>query len=276
MNAAKQGKEGFEMSWSSLEGKAGFVTGAARGLGRCCAVALAGAGADVIGADILDDELEETVRLCADLPGRVVARHVDVTREEDVVGLVQAVVGEFGSLSYLVNDAGMQIEQYLLETTNEAWERQQAVNVKGVFWGCKHGIKAMLEQGRGGSIVNIASSLSLAADPMLPAYTSSKHAVLGLTRTIAVTRDYARPGIRANAVCPGDMDTPLVQAYFEAHDDPAEARRAIAAAYPVERIADPAEVANVVVFLVSDDASFVNGTSIVVDGGLMAALYTSA
>ena len=110
---------------------------------------------------------------------------------------------------------------------------------------------------------------------MLTAYTASKHAVLGLTRSIAVTRELARAGIRANAVLPGDMNTPMVQQYFAAHADPELARQEISSAYPMERIAEPAEVANVVRFLVSDDASFVNGAAIVVDGGLGAALYTN-
>jgi NAD(P)-dependent dehydrogenase (short-subunit alcohol dehydrogenase family) len=108
---------------------------------------------------------------------------------------------------------------------------------------------------------------------MLTAYTTSKHAVLGLTRRIAVTRPFARTGIRANAVLPGDMDTPMVQQYFAAHDDPEQARRQIAAVYPVERIADPAEVAGVVRFLVSDESSFVNGAAITVDRGVSAQLY---
>ena len=126
-----------------------------------------------------------------------------------------------------------------MDTTNEDWETIEATNVRGPFWVCKHGAAAMLRLGRGGSIVNVASVLSICADPMLTAYTTSKHAVLGLTRSIAVTRALARAGIRANAVLPGDMDTPMVQQYFAAHEDPEEARRQISSCYPVERIADP-------------------------------------
>ena len=163
----------------------------------------------------------------------------DVTDEAGVVVALAEVEKCFGGVDYIVNNAGKQIERDLLDTTNEDWETIEATNVRGPFWVCKHGAAAMLRLGRGGSIVNVASVLSICADPMLTAYTTSKHAVLGLTRSIAVTRPLARAGIRANAVLPGDMDTPMVQQYFAAHEDPEEARRQISSCYPVERIADP-------------------------------------
>jgi NAD(P)-dependent dehydrogenase (short-subunit alcohol dehydrogenase family) len=265
-----------ECGMNSCTGRSGIVTGASGGLGRAIVLALAAHEANVVALSRNHDGLRETAELVRELPGQVSVLQADVTDEEAVRGAVDDVERQFGSIDYVVNNAGKQIERDFLDTTNDDWEAINATNVRGPFWMCKYAAQAMLRQQHRGSIVNIASVLSISADPMLTAYTTSKHAVLGLTRSIAVTRPLARLGIRANAVLPGDMDTPMVQQYFAAHDDPDEARRQIASAYPVERIADPAEVANVVRFLVSDDSSFVNGAAIVVDGGLGASLYTSA
>jgi NAD(P)-dependent dehydrogenase (short-subunit alcohol dehydrogenase family) len=249
------------MEMGKCTDKSGLVTGASGGLGRAIVLDLAADGANVVALSRSDEGLRETAALAAGLPGSVRVLRADVTDEAGVVVAIAEVEKCFGGVDYIVNNAGKQIERDFLETTNEDWETIEATNVKGPFWVCKHGAAAMLRLGRGGSIVNVASVLSICADPMLTAYTTSKHAVLGLTRSIAVL--------------PGDMDTPMVQQYFAAHEDPEVARRQISSFYPVERIADPAEVAHVVRFLVSDDASFVNGASIVVDGGLCAALYTS-
>lgn len=260
---------------TSCRGKSGLVTGASGGLGRAIVLALAADGANVVALSRNADGLRETAELAAGMDGTVATLAADVTDESAVIDAVRSVENRFGAVDYVVNNAGMQIERGFLETTNADWDAIDATNVRGPFWVCKHAAEAMVRLGRGGSIVNIASVLSTSADPMLTAYTASKHAVLGLTRSIAVTRPLAREGIRANAVLPGDMETPMVQQYFAAHDDPEEARRQISSFYPVERIAHPAEVAGVVRFLVSDEASFVNGASIVVDGGLGAALYAS-
>lgn len=259
----------------SCTAKSGLVTGASGGLGRATVLAVAAHGANVVALSRNADKLQETAQMAHDLPGTVFAVQADVTDERSVVDALTRVETSFGTLDFVVNNAGRQIERNFLETTNEDWDTIDLTNVRGPFWVCKHAAAAMLRHGRGGSIVNIASVLSVSADPMLTAYTASKHAVLGLTRSIAVTRELARAGIRANAVLPGDMNTPMVQQYFAAHADPELARQEISSAYPMERIAEPAEVANVVRFLVSDDASFVNGAAIVVDGGLGAALYTN-
>lgn len=260
----------------SCQGKSGVVTGASGGLGRSTVLALAADGANVIAVSRNVDALSETVELAGRLTGTVIALAADVCDEETAVRAVDLVEERFTTMDFVVNNAGMQVEKGLLDTTNEDWDAIDRTNVRAPFWFCKSAARAMLRLGNGGSIVNIASTLSISGDPMLPAYTASKHALLGLTRAIAVTREFARVGIRCNAVLPGDMDTPMVQKYFAAHDDPDAVRAAISAAYPVERIADPAEVAGVVRFLVSDESSFVNGASIVVDGGLDACLYTNA
>lgn len=252
------------------------MTGASGGLGRSTVLALAADGANVLAVSRNVDALQETVELAEHLAGTVLAMPADVCDERVVVRAIADVEERFAAVDFVVNNAGVQIEKGLLDTTNEDWDVIDRTNVRAPFWFCKYAAQAMLRLGNGGSIVNIASTLSIAADPMLTAYTASKHALIGLTRGVAVTRQFARAGIRCNAVLPGDMDTPMVQNYFAAHDDPAAARAAISSAYPVERIADPAEVAGVVRFLVSDESSFVNGASIVVDGGLAACLYTNA
>jgi NAD(P)-dependent dehydrogenase (short-subunit alcohol dehydrogenase family) len=218
--------------------------------------------------------LDETAELGAGLPGKIIPLVVDLTNEAGIRGMVSSVAAD-GGLDYVVNNAGAQVEKSLLDTSTEDWSHVHDVNVTAVFWSCKHAVAAMLGVGRGGVIVNVASVSAFAGEPMLAAYTSSKHAVLGLTRSIAVDRSLTRNGIRANAICPGDMETDMLDAYFAAHDDPAAARAAIEAAYPLERIAEPSEVAAVIVFLISDGASYLNGSAIVVDGGLTAAVFTS-
>ena len=259
----------------SVEGKRGIVTGASSGLGRAAALALASQGATVFAVARTASALDETARLGAGLPGSIVPRVVDVSKEHELRDLIAAVASD-GALDYVVNNAALQLEKTLLDTSTEDWDRVQDVNVKAIFWSCKYSVAAMLSSGIGGSIVNVASVAGLAADAMLGAYTTSKHAVVGLTRTLAVDRSLTRAGIRANAICPGDIDTPLVQAYVDSHHDPEAARAAMNSAYPLERIAQPSEVAEVITFLVSDSASFVNGSTIVVDGGLTAAIFTNA
>jgi NAD(P)-dependent dehydrogenase (short-subunit alcohol dehydrogenase family) len=146
-----------------------------------------------------------------------------------------------------------------------------AVHLTGAFWGCKHAIEEFRDRGSGGAIVNVGSILSFTADGYLAAYTAMKAGVLGLTKAIAI--DYAADGIRCNCVCPGDMETPMIEQYFEGTEDPRAARAEMEAAYPGRRIARPEEVAAAVVFLCSDEASFVNGAPLLVDGGLGAKTY---
>ena len=197
-------------------------------------------------------------------------RYADVSCEADVAALVDAAVETFGRLDVMVNNAAIQVEQELVETTEEELDRVLAVNLKGPFFGCKHAVRVMRESG-GGSIVNVASILALVGDGILAAYCAAKGGVLGITRATAV--QYGSAGIRCNAICPGDIDTPLVQAYFDTADDPVARRRQVSAEYPLGRIAEPREIARAVVFLASDDSSFMTGEAMVVDGGLLATCY---
>ena len=266
--------DGIRSSRSSIVGRAGIVTGASRGLGRSAALDLAARGATVLACARDAGALDETVRLGADLPGRILAQPCDVTVQDDISAAVARVLRDCGPLRFLVANAGHLVEKRLHETSDEEWAAIDAVNVRGVFWCCKPAVEAMLEHRLGASIVIVASVASLSAEPSLAAYTVSKHAALGIARVIAADRGYAAAGIRANAVCPGDMETTMVRQYFDAHENPGEARRAVERAYPVERIADPAEVASVISFLISDEASFLNGAPVPVDGGLSSAVFT--
>jgi NAD(P)-dependent dehydrogenase (short-subunit alcohol dehydrogenase family) len=253
-----------EQSRRSLEGRCAVVTGVGSGLGQAIARELAAEGALVVGCDVNDAAGEATM----DGIGTYV--HADVSREAEVAGLIAAAVERHGRLHVMVNNAAVQIEQELAETTEEQLDRVLGVNLKGVFFGCKHAVRAMRPAG-GGAIVNIASILGLVGDGILAAYCAAKGGVLGITRATAV--QYGRDGIRCNAVCPGDIDTPLVQAYFDTADDPAALRAEISAEYPLERIAQPREIARAVVFLAGEDASFMSGQPLVVDGGLLATCY---
>ena len=247
-----------------MDGKGVVVTGVATGLGREIARHLAAEGARVIGCDVNDTGGEDTMAGI----GRYV--HVNVSSEAEVGGLVDAAVAELGKLDAFVNNAAIEIDVELLDTTEEQLDRILAVNLKGVFFGCKHAVRAMRATG-GGSIVNIASILALVADANLPAYCAAKGGVLALSRAVAV--GYGADGIRCNAVCPGDVDTPMLQAVFEAADDPAALRAKISSEYPLGRISQPSEIARSVAFLASDDSSFMSGQPLVLDGGLLASCY---
>jgi len=254
-----------------FEGRTAVVTGATKGLGRDTALMMAAEGGRVIGVgrDAGDGaSLEEEGRA---LPGEVVFHAGDVRDErchDEAVALCRE---RFGRLDAYVNNAGiLGPEGPLHETSLEAWEEVNAVNMRGTFLGCRAAIRDMRASG-GGAIVNIGSILSSTADPFLSSYTATKHGVLGLTRAIAV--DYAAAGIRCNCVLPGDMETPMIVEYFAASDDPEATRAEMEAAYPIKRIARPEEVARAVLFLASDDASYVTGAELLVDGGLVAKAY---
>jgi meso-butanediol dehydrogenase / (S,S)-butanediol dehydrogenase / diacetyl reductase len=247
-----------------LDQRCAVVTGVGSGLGQAIARELAGEGARVLGCDVNDEAGAETMREIGEY------RHADVSREHDIEALIADAVSRFGRLDVMVNNAAIQIEEELAETTEEQLDRILAVNLKGVFWGCKHAVRVMRPAG-GGSIVNIASILALVGDGILAAYCAAKGGVLGITRATAVR--YGEAGIRCNAVCPGDIDTPLVAAYFATAADPVALRSEVEREYPLRRIAQPREIARAVVFLASEDSSFMSGQPLIVDGGLLADCY---
>ncbi|MDX6535748.1 MAG: hypothetical protein QOD37_89 [Gaiellales bacterium] len=247
-----------------LDGRVCVVTGVASGLGQAIARELAAEGGIVVGCDVQDAGGAESMAAI----GSYV--HADVSRESDVAALLAAALERHGRVDVMVNNAAIQIEEELAETSEEQLDRVLGTNLKGVFFGCKHAVLTMRPAG-GGVIVNVASILALVGDGILAAYCAAKGGVLGITRATAV--QYGSAGIRCNAICPGDIDTPLVQAYFDTADDPAALRAEVSAEYPLGRIAQPREIARAVVFLASDDASFMSGQPLVVDGGLLATCY---
>jgi len=250
-----------------LDGKVAVITGAGGGMGREAAVLFSEEGAKVCAADI-DASLVEEV--AAELNDGL-AVQVDVANGESVQAMYAAAAELFGGIDVLYNNAGISPadDDSILETDEAAWDRVQNVNTKGVYLCCKHGIPYLLERG-GGSVINVASFVALmgAATSQI-SYTASKGAVLSMSRELAV--QFARQGVRVNALCPGPVETPLLLRIFG--DDPAAyERRRIH--LPMGRLAKPREIVNAALFLASDESSYVNGSTFLVDGGLTAAYVT--
>lgn len=247
-----------------LDGKVGIVTGAASGIGRAIAIALGSAGARVMAADVDEDGLAQTAAAAS---GAVLTKRCDVSRAEDVEALVDATLAAFGGLHVLCNNAGISIPNRVTELSEDDWDRTLAVNLKGVFLGCKYGIPAMLRSG-GGSIINTGSVNSLVAEPYLSAYCASKGGVLMLTKEIAL--DFAREGIRCNCICPGWVDTPINTPHAEMMGGLDKVLASLPEWQPIGRQGYPNEIGSVVVFLASDESSFMTGSAVVVDGGMTA------
>ena len=251
-----------------LEGKVALITGAAAGLGRVAAERFAAEGATVVIADTVDGR--ETVDAIEVAGGVAMAVACDVTDEEQVRQAVAAAVDTYGGLHVLYNNAGVMLgdDDDPVTTPIEVYERTMDINVKGVLLGCRHGIPALLASG-GGSIINVASFVAHmgAATPQI-AYTASKGAVLAMTREIAVI--YARRGVRANALCPGPIMTPLLAKFLS--DDARRQRRLVH--IPMGRFGEPLEIANGALFLASDESSWMTGQSLIIDGGITAAYTT--
>src|SRR4051794_21759002 len=249
-----------------LEGKVCVITGAGGGMGADAAVRFAEERARVVVADVDGDAAEKVADEVGGLPVQA-----DVSDEASVRAMYAAATERFGGIDVLYNNAGISPAEdaSILETDLDAWERVQAVNTRGVYLCCKHGIPHLLERG-GGSVINVASFVALvgAATSQI-AYTASKSAALSLTRELAV--EFARQGVRVNALCPGPAETPLLLRLFE-DDSGAYERRRIR--LPMGRLAKAVEIANGALFLASDESSYVPGTTFLVDGGLTAAYVT--
>ncbi len=250
-----------------LEGKVALITGGGSGMGKVASELFASVGAKVLLTDVNDEAGEATAGAIGDAAHYV---HADVSKEADARAMIDAAVDRFGRLDVLYNNAGVMLpEDGSVDSTDERiWDLTLAVNVKGVAFGCKYGIPAMLRTG-GGSIINVASFVAwLGAATSQTAYTASKGAVLAMTREIAV--EYARKGIRCNALCPGPIETPLLLALLS--DEEKKRRRFVH--IPMGRLGHAEEVAKAALFLASDDASYITGSSLIVDGGITAAYVT--
>ncbi|HEY8647659.1 MAG TPA: glucose 1-dehydrogenase [Gaiellaceae bacterium] len=250
-----------------LDGKICVITGAGGGIGRVAAKLFSEEGARVCAADVNLEAAEQTASETRD----AFAHQVDVADEASVKAMMDATAERYGGIDVLYNNAGISPndDASVLDTSVDAWDRVQAVNTRGVFLCCKHGIPHLQQRG-GGSVINVASFVAiLGAATSQISYTASKGAVLSMTRELAV--QFARENIRVNALCPGPVETPLLLSIFG--DDPAalERRRAH---WPMGRLAKPREIANGALFLASDESSYVTGSTFLVDGGLTAAYVT--
>jgi NAD(P)-dependent dehydrogenase (short-subunit alcohol dehydrogenase family) len=254
-------------SMRPFEGKVALVTGAASGIGRASALAFAREGAQVVVADMDTAGSSETVRLIQAAEGEAHFLKADVTDERQVKELIDGCVEVYGRLDFAHNNAGIGAPPTPLhETERSSFERVLSVNLTGVWLCLKHEARVMLPQGNG-AIVNTASLAGLIGFPMNVAYSASKHAVIGITRTAAL--EYAQSGIRVNAVCPAFIQTPMVEG-FVAVSGPRMSLERLARMQPMGRIGTPEEVAQAVVWLCSDSAAFITGIALPIDGGTTA------
>ena len=234
-----------------LQDKVALITGAGSGIGRAIALEYAREGAKVLAADVAEDAGRAVADEVAAAGGEARFRHCDVTKEDDVRAAVQTAVEAFGRLDIMVNNAGV---------SQRDWDTTLAVNLSGVYYGCKHAAEWMAEHG-GGSIINLASILGLVGVGSEHPYVAAKHGVVGLTRNFAIA--YAQRGVRVNCINPGFIETPMIK---NIQDNPG-LRQVLETQTPMGRVGRPEEVAKCALFLASDDSSYVTGAPLIVDGG---------
>ncbi len=252
---------------TSFDGKVAFVTGAAGGMGRAIAIAFAAEGAQVLVADIAAEGGEETALLIRDAGGVAEFVRTDVADGRAVAAAVGRAVDMFGSLDCAVNAAAIEFETVPLHLCeDDDFDKVMAVNVRSVFLSMKYELRAMLGHGQGGAIVNIASTNSFRPQPNQPAYTTSKHGVLGMTRSGAI--DYAKHGIRVNAICPGAIDTPMLRTAMARRGRDAEDTANRLSLFG--RFGQPSEIASAALWLCGEGSSNTTGHALAVDGGYLA------
>lgn len=250
-----------------LDGKVAIVTGAGQGIGEAIARRLSSEGVSVVSAHRSEGRGELLVEEIRRGGGNAEFVRTDVTSADDVARLADETASRFGRVDVLCNNAGVGLLRSVVESTEEEYDYVMDVNVRGVFLCCKHVIPLMVERG-GGTIINLASVAGFVGFQRDAAYCASKGAVLALTRQLAL--DYASAGIRANALCPGFIDTPELRHYVQQQQDQAAALAEVQSLHPIGRIGRPDEIAAAAAFLASDESSFITGAALVVDGGLLA------
>ena len=248
-----------------LQDKVAIITGAGSGMGRVAAQLFAAQGAKVVVAEFGEEAGRETVRLVEAAGGRASFVRTDVADESSAKGMVDHAVSTYGRVDVLYNNAGVmpEADHSVIDTDVAVWDQVMAVNVRGVYLGCKYAIPQMVEQGSG-SIINIASFVALVGCSVpQDAYTASKGALISLTRSLAV--QFGPKGVRTNAICPGPVETPLLMDWLVKDE---EAKRIRLARNPTGRFGKPEEIVNMAIYLASDESRWTNGASLVVDGGI--------
>jgi len=239
------------------------VTGSGSGIGRACVLEFAREGAKVVVVDINMKGARETVQQVQKMKGIAVPFMTDVSQPSAVKEIVEFTIGTFSKIDTLVNNAAIQINKTVEDITFEEWNLQMSINVGGIFLCSKHFLP-YLKQTRG-SIVNMSSVNGFFVEPMCAGYCTTKAAIIGLTKAMAI--DHGHEGVRVNCICPGYIDAGLAEGYFQSQPDPAKARIEAGKLHALWRIGRPEEVGRVAVFLASDEASFMTGSTVVVDGG---------
>ncbi|HET9318467.1 MAG TPA: SDR family oxidoreductase [Bryobacteraceae bacterium] len=246
-----------------LKDRVAVITGSGSGIGRAAAIEFAREGAKVVVADINLAGARETVERIGQMGGESHAVETDVANPESVRNLVRETLRVFTRVNVLFNNAAVQVNKTVEDTTVEEWDREIAVNLGGVFLCSKFFVPHL--RSTKGAIVNMSSVNGFFVEPMCAGYCATKAAIIGLTKGMAI--DHGKEGIRVNCICPGYIDAGLAEGYFQAQPDPAAARASAGKLHALWRIGRPEEVGRVAVFLASDDASFVTGSAYVVDGG---------
>ena len=239
------------------------ITGSGSGIGRACALAFANEGANIVVADIQPESAEETVRQIHARGGTAFACQADVSRQDSVALLVDTTIKSYGKIDTLLNNAAIQVNKTIEDTSFDEWNTQMSVNVGGVFL-CSKLFLPFLKLTKG-SIVNMSSVNGYFVEPSCAGYCTTKAAIIGLTKAMAI--DHGHEGIRVNCICPGYIDAGLAVGYFQSQANPAQARVDAGKLHALWRIGKPEEVAQVAIFLASDGASFVTGSAYAVDGG---------